>query len=157
MLYNPLTGAKYPVGGMQLGMLSGQVKISTQKEFDAFCTTYLAGTDGSNKALLNLIIADAKAVGLEFLEYKSTLTGGYRVALVVWPHTDYHWYRDNGDGTWSHKPGQTAATNLEVLGRNSDGTIKYGNVITDPKDAGKKANYTVFVGYFYIRPLGTIG
>ena len=51
-----------------------------------------------------------------------------------------------------HKPGQTPVTNREVLGVNPYGSIKYGNVIADPKDAGQKAGYTVFVGYFYIKP-----
>jgi len=47
------------------------------------------------------------------------------VALVVDPGTDYHWYRLDSDGKWSHKPGQTRV-------------IKYDNVakdITDPRNA----------------------
>jgi hypothetical protein len=154
MLVNPLTGEKFPVGGMQPGMLSGQYNIKTQKDVDNYFAIYLAGTDKSNKELVGLITADAAAAGLDFLSYDKNLTDGYRVTLVVNPNNDYHWYRDNGGGTWSHKPGQTAATNLEVLGVNRNGTIKYGNVITDPKDVGNKAGYTVFVGYYYIKPSG---
>ena len=32
---------------------------------------------------------------------------GYAVLLVIWPNRDYHWYRQDADGTWSHKPGST--------------------------------------------------
>lgn len=75
------------------------------------------------------------------------------MALVVDPDIpDYHWYRDNGDGTWSHKPGPSIATNRELLP--SGWFIEYGDVITDPKDAAMKGGYNVFVGYYYIRPKG---
>ena len=38
---------------------------------------------------------------------------------------DYHWYRLDDNGLWSHKPGSTSATNL-------DGD---GNLISDPRNA----------------------
>ncbi|KRA75938.1 MULTISPECIES: LamG domain-containing protein [unclassified Lysobacter] len=64
---------------------------------------------------------------------------GYKttVALVVAPGEDYHWYRRDAFGTWSHKPGQTAATNLD----NS------GSPIYDPEYADR-GPYTDFCGYF---------
>ena len=152
MLVNPLTGQKFPIGGMQPGMLSGQYNIRTQKDLDTYFKKYLAGNMFSNTALVELVKSDANATGLDFLPYDENLQGGYRVALVVNPNTDYHWYRDNGDGTWSHKPGQTTATNLEVLGVGASGLV-YGDIVTDPISAGATAGYTSFVGYFYIRPL----
>lgn len=61
----------------------------------------------------------------------------YRVALVVTtapvPNADFHWYRDNGDGTWSHKAGNTAVTNLDAP-RNR---TTPGNVIRDPRRANR--------------------
>jgi hypothetical protein len=36
-----------------------------------------------------------------------------KVALVVDPGADYHWYRQDGNGMWTHKPGRTPATNLD--------------------------------------------
>jgi hypothetical protein len=49
---------------------------------------------------------------------------GWYVGLVVWPGgKDFHWYRQDDAGCWSHKPGQTAARNFD----NS------GNQITDPQ------------------------
>ncbi len=132
-------------------MLSNQYNIQTQQDIDNYFTSYLAGSDTSNKALVSLIIADAKNMGLDFVSYDESLTGGTRVALVIKPGEDYHWYRYNEDGTWSHKPGQTPVTNLEVLGVVGN-SIEYGNIITDPKDAALKAGYTVFVGNYYIKP-----
>jgi hypothetical protein len=50
---------------------------------------------------------------------------------------DYHWYRLDTNGLWTHKPGNGLATNLD----NS------GNPITDPATADR-GPYTTFVGYF---------
>ncbi|KAL9963288.1 hypothetical protein ACROYT_G032473 [Oculina patagonica] len=47
------------------------------------------------------------------------------VALVVWRYRDFHWYRLDADGTWSHKPGQTPVTQLDNA----------GNPINDPRNA----------------------
>ncbi len=63
----------------------------------------------------------------------------HKVALVIWPGWDYHWYRQDSDGKWSHKPGSTEATNLD----NSY------NEITDPETADR-GGYTEFCGYFCV-------
>jgi hypothetical protein len=62
--------------------------------------------------------------------------GGWYVALVVWPNIDYHWYRQDNVGCWSHKPGQTVARNVD----NS------GHAISDPKTCDR-GPYTVFCTY----------
>lgn len=36
-----------------------------------------------------------------------------KVALVVAPGWDYHWYRRDNNGYWSHKPGGSPATSLD--------------------------------------------
>jgi uncharacterized Zn-binding protein involved in type VI secretion len=69
--------------------------------------------------------------------------GYYPVALVVDPGADYHWYRLDSNGGWSHKPGNTSATNIDAS----------GNPITDPKTADRNYgafNYSKFCGYFYV-------
>lgn len=69
--------------------------------------------------------------------------GYYPVALVMDPGVDYHWYRQDNDGTWSHKPGNTNATNLDA----SD------NPITNPERANRdygRYNYREFCGYYYV-------
>jgi hypothetical protein len=63
----------------------------------------------------------------------------HTVALVMWPDNDYHWYRLDVNGMWSHKPGGTAATSLD----NSN------NPIMNPETANR-GNYTVFCGYFTV-------
>ncbi len=81
--------------------------------------------------------------------------GTYKVALVIdnettWYNSivDYHWYRQDSDGTWSHKPGGTNVTNKDYS----------NNLIYDPqycnRNAGGGLNYNLFVGYFAISPLG---
>lgn len=61
---------------------------------------------------------------------------GWYVALVVWPNQDYHWYRQDNVGCWSHKPGQTAARNVDNAGQ----------PITDPKTCNR-GPYTNFCTY----------
>lgn len=164
MRENPLTGERFPIGGMQPGMLSGQYPIPTNwdgktnynkimADYDNYSASILSGTAESNENLVNMVTADAKAAGLEFLPYSSDLTGGYAVALVVDPLNDYHWYRENGDSTWSHKPGRTKVTD-KVTSISNSRELNYGDVITNPQQAGKEAGYSTFVGYYYIRPLG---
>ncbi|HEX6862006.1 MAG TPA: hypothetical protein VF414_04270 [Thermoanaerobaculia bacterium] len=58
------------------------------------------------------------------------------LALVVDPGWDYHWYRRDTNGMWTHKPGGTPATNLD----NS------GNPIPNPETADR-GGYTDFCGY----------
>jgi len=65
----------------------------------------------------------------------------YLVALVVAPgpgFRDYHWFRKQSGGFWGHKPGGTAARNVD----NS------GVLITNPETANR-GPYTQFCGYFY--------
>ena len=54
--------------------------------------------------------------------------------LVIWPNRDYHWYRQDADGTWSHKPGSTKV----ITG------------VVDPVADARERGYTSIVGYYYI-------
>jgi hypothetical protein len=63
----------------------------------------------------------------------------HKVALAIWPGRDYHWYRQDAGGMWSHKPGSTAARNVD----NSN------NLIADPAMADRWP-YTNFCGYFCV-------
>ncbi len=62
--------------------------------------------------------------------------GMHKVYLVVWPGVDYHWYRQDTSGMWSHKPGQTRA-------RDRDDS---GNPISNPETANT-GSYTSRCGY----------
>ena len=91
-----------------------------------------------------LVLADAEAAGFTFEEVTAEATcpsGTYKVALVVDPGVDYHWYRQNPDGSWSHKPGHSEVTDLDAA----------GNSILDPASADRDygfINYSEFGGYF---------
>lgn len=92
----------------------------------------------------NELRAAAVADGLEETwDTATSATGKTKIALVLRPGTsnndrDFHWYRQDCDGRWSHKIGESPATNLD----NS------GQLIVDPRSADRGA-YTVFVGFFF--------
>ncbi len=79
--------------------------------------------------------------------------GEYKVALAMGPiinpypggpYVDYHWYRQNSDGSWSHKPGGQQVTDVDAS----------GNKIVDPMFADRahpEANYKEFCGYFCVK------
>lgn len=97
------------------------------------------GAMTSTMACSNVTTA-AKADGLVTTANFTTTLGpgkGWYVALVIWPGVDYHWYRQDKVGCWSHKPGQTAA-------RNTDNS---GNSISNPKtcDRGPYVNFCTFM------------
>ena len=70
----------------------------------------------------------------------------YKIALVFSPHPDnpnlgldYHWYRQNDNGRWSHKRGNTKVTDKDASGK----------TIYDPEKADR-GPYTIFCGYFCV-------
>lgn len=67
--------------------------------------------------------------------------GSYKVALIV-GKDDYHWYRQNPDGFWSHKPGNMNVRNVDE---------QYNSII-DPQYAEWSKDYTKFIGYFAVTP-----
>lgn len=68
----------------------------------------------------------------------------YKGALVVAPGRDFHYYRLNDDGVWTHKPGYKPSTHLDASNK----------IITDPesanRDYGGTLNYKDFCGYVCI-------
>jgi hypothetical protein len=45
---------------------------------------------------------------------KSCLPGFYKVFLALDPGNDYHWWRQDSNGMWSHKPGSTNVVNVDA-------------------------------------------
>jgi hypothetical protein len=79
--------------------------------------------------------------------------GTYKVALFVKPSSllspaDYHWYRQDPDGQWSHKRGTNFVKRV-------DDSLP-ANEITDPEYAAETAGYTIFGGYFAVSPWNNI-
>lgn len=66
--------------------------------------------------------------------------GTYKVALVV-SGEDYHWYRQDADGLWSHKRGLSPVERTDYS----------GNLIIDPYIADR-GSYTEFLGYYAVTP-----
>lgn len=65
---------------------------------------------------------------------------GHLVALVIAPGFDFHWYRKDLGGMWSHKIGPQSATE-----KDND-----GNLIYDPRFAAR-GPYTDFCGFLIVR------
>lgn len=70
-----------------------------------------------------------------------------KIALVVDADQDYHFFRQDNNGMWSHKPGGTAVTNLDADRR----------PIYDPKlasrdynEKGSNLNYDIFCSYLCV-------
>ncbi|MFS0757483.1 hypothetical protein ABC383_22670 [Noviherbaspirillum sp. 1P10PC] len=74
----------------------------------------------------------------------TTPTQGHFIALVLGIGYDYHWYRLDDNGNWSHKPGQTPARNVDNSGR----------TITDPQNCDR-GPYNIFCGFFKCIPANT--
>ena len=76
--------------------------------------------------------------------YETCPVGTYKVALVV-SNSDYHWYRQDADGLWSHKRGTTPVKR----------TDESGELIIDPMIADRD-DYSTFVGFFAVKPWNNI-
>jgi len=69
--------------------------------------------------------------------------GSYKIALAIDPGEDYHWYRQNSDGTWSHKLGKEA-----VFYRDGDFKLIY-----DPEECNREYvshDYIIFCGFYEV-------
>lgn len=108
----------------------------------------------------------ARSIG----KYQLCPAGTYKIALFIDSDTsstdsvtDYHWYRQDSDGLWSHKPGTTAVTRYDAPSTE----IPEGNLIIDPELANRNygdvwingeyygiLNYADFVGYYAVSPWG---
>ena len=76
--------------------------------------------------------------------YSKCPKGYSKVALVVDNGTDYHWYRQNKDGTWSHKDGSNPVKNFDALKK------RIFNPKQISRDYGEELNYEDFCGFFCV-------
>ena len=95
--------------------------------------------------LINDVIAYGKGIRRLTNEYDLCLNDGYKIAFAV-PNDlkDIHFYRQNQDGTWSHKKGKLPVTNTD-----SSGNIIYNPSLCDSSTNTYPHGYTV-VAYFEI-------
>lgn len=111
----------------------------------------ISGKDGKTCSdVVGRSLADSKA-GYRIGFTGQCRKGSSKIAVVVDPKRDFHYYRQDSNGLWSHKPGATAVTNKDSM----------GNPIYDPSLAGRyypstkkeddnELNYTGFCGYYCI-------
>ena len=109
------------------------------------------GKDDMKRAVLNDFAKynftyGANLIFKEVGKYEILPEGTYRVALVSGSF-DFHWYRQDSDGYWSHKPG------TDVVRRTDD----IGNLIVDPEVCAKNTNmYPNFLGYYAVTPWNSL-
>lgn len=116
----------------------GYAKTKAQHYFDSF-KAYIK--DMSLLDFREMLISGAIHDGLIQTDTPEDRDGYYSVALFF-PANDFnfHWYRQDNNGMWSHKDGWKQVSNVD------DG----GNVIHDPREA-QSASYPL-LGSFYLAP-----
>ena len=101
----------------QPGYASGYPKLTPQ---DYNCNEIVKRTLADNPHIRVITEQEAKEIGCNMDEYMG--------AVVVAPKYDYHYYRMNDDGQWTHKPGYKPSTHLDAD----------NNIIVNPKYANRK-------------------
>lgn len=102
-------------------------------------------TQLSTSAIIDAVKSDMKDLGRTIRSSSYSETPGsneYKIALVI-ASNDYHWYRQDADGGWSHKPGLTNITYKDAS----------GNYISDPRTCDRNysyANYSTWGGYYIV-------
>ena len=71
----------------------------------------------------------------------------YKGAMVTDPGSTFHFYRQNKDGTWSHKPGTLPITREDANGLPIYSPYTANRDYTKPNDSDP-INYTEFCGYY---------
>lgn len=94
----------------------------------------------TKKKYINMVTNDIQKLGWSIQKYDADLTedltGGYFIAMALIPmENEYHFYRQDKDGTWSCKRGAAS--------------VESG--IKDPQVDAFENGYDLFVGYFYIK------
>jgi hypothetical protein len=87
----------------------------------------------------DIVTARAKSDGLKDCSAGACHPCHHKVALVMAPGTDYHWYRQERHGAWTHKPGPGSATVKDNSNQH----------ISNPETADR-GRYTQFCGYFCV-------
>jgi len=76
---------------------------------------HIKNSDYDSKHFRERLKKDSPGSYLEKFD-KACKPGFYKIFLALDEGNDYHWWRQNSDGYWSHKPGSTKVTNLDASG-----------------------------------------
>jgi hypothetical protein len=115
----------------------GFAHASGQKYIDSFKSHF---KDFSLEDFRKSLIEGAMRDGLILLK-EPTEKDGYYLVTLFFPknNQDFHWYRKDSDGSWSHKDGWEPARN-----KDDDGNLTY-----DPQTAALPL-YPVLGGFFLV-------
>lgn len=102
---------------------------------------------GTYKVALVLDLTDDPSIDDDRKPIEINTPVGKQWVPVDIPDYDFHWYRQNSDGTWSHKRGGT-----QVINQDASGQLIYDPQICD-RTYDNGTDYDVFVGYFYVYSL----
>jgi len=174
MLVHPDTGDKFRIKrGLEPGELSGKFSLTDNIMPVEQKAAYFAETTAGCELLVELVGNDMKKVGYEFrrCEEGERKSGEWKVALFVYPRHDWHWYREDLDGEWSHKQAQQRITRKVGTGPfGKDGSDRKpiyrqlgndtplneidattGKPKTQLQIDAEKIGYPVFVDFFYVK------
>ena len=132
---NPVTGNMFDFRGMDPGEMSG----------NGITMSDLSNATTAKSAIEAALTSDCNYFGGDWasIAYNAQPRQGYyKVALVLDPGEDYHWYRELYNGQWGHKPGISTAK----LTDNSD------YIIYDPYSCNR-GGYTDFLGWYEIKTI----
>lgn len=86
--------------------------------------------------------------------YSKCPANHYKIASVADKGNDHHWYRQNKDGSWSHKSGEQDVTDLDALDQKIFNPKQASRNYTSRPDSD--LNYEDFCGFFCV-PRGLQG
>ena len=114
-----------------LGKIVKNLKSKAQPGF-ASGFNYIHNSDYNCKNFRLRMRKDSPGSYLEKFD-NACYPGFYKVFLALDPGNDYHWWRQDSNGYWSHKPGSSKVTNLDASNNNiinpllSDRNFKHRN------------------------------
>ncbi len=95
-------------------------------------------------AVEDLMMADVPALKKTTFN-KRCPAGSSKVALVVHPGEDYHFYREDPDGAWSHKDGSNKVKRFDAEGQP---IVNPQTAARDYRPRGSFLNYSDFCGFY---------
>jgi hypothetical protein len=127
---------------VQPGNICGRNEDIEEADFHLWENELITHAKEGIKNFVKAFYEDCKYLGYKVVrakwdEYKE---GGWWKVALYWEMGDYHWYRQDNDGNWSHKIGKSNISKLD----------KSGKIITDPRTCNR-GNYNKFIGCFLIR------
>jgi hypothetical protein len=108
----------------------GSMPKDEQAELDVTCEDQIKG-----------LVADG-AVKVDRDTVYNVPPKGHYIAMAIWPHEDFHFWRLDADGAWANKPGMLMSRRV----------FNNGTKISDIEHPDARGSYTDFCGYFEVFP-----